>query len=152
MIHSLHSKGALVRMIWLSQVHVAYQTSGNVAVSDEEALRFAEFAASVASPLDVTRAAVEKDLISKRPGEVRLLGLFNFVGSDLHIWGCFLVLIESHWVSHVYMIDISFQRKIDSSNFAQGRIGTQDILCLFCSNLGRETMGSWKSERCTLPL
>ena len=62
---------------------VAYQTSGSIAVSDEEALRFADFAASYCETLDsgqhfaepaAARDRIRKKLMMKQPGEVKLSG------------------------------------------------------------------------------
>ncbi|KAK9823424.1 hypothetical protein WJX72_002667 [[Myrmecia] bisecta] len=58
-------------------VHVAYQTSGNIAVWDEDAIRFADFAAQfgAAMGLDSSRssgiaAKIETFLKNKQPGQV----------------------------------------------------------------------------------
>lgn len=60
-------------------MEVAHQTSGSIAVSDEEALRFAEFAAHYHSALDPPGATSQASLDSiraflggKRPGQVGL--------------------------------------------------------------------------------
>lgn len=61
-------------------VSVAYQTSGNIAVSDEEALRFAEFGTEYglagvnfgkhAERLKSLRETIRSSLKLKKPGEV----------------------------------------------------------------------------------
>src|SRR4051794_7733591 len=59
------------------EVHVAYQTSGNIAVFDDDAIRFADFVAEFNTHFDVSpkRAAeleahVEQFLRHKKPGQV----------------------------------------------------------------------------------
>ena len=59
------------------EVHVAYQTSGNIAVFDDDAIRFADFVAEFNTHFDVSpkRAAeleahVEEFLRHKKPGQV----------------------------------------------------------------------------------
>ncbi|MBI5866515.1 MAG: glucosamine-6-phosphate deaminase [Planctomycetes bacterium] len=60
------------------EVHVAYQTSGNIAVFDDEAVRFADFVAEFARTFELFGAAdvarIEKQaaafVTGKRPGEI----------------------------------------------------------------------------------
>ena len=59
------------------EVHVAYQTSGNIAVFDDDAIRFAEFAAAFNRAFDVDpqrtdelEAHIEEFLKNKQPGQV----------------------------------------------------------------------------------
>ena len=59
------------------EVHVAYQTSGNIAVFDVDALRFAEFAADFCKTFNITNSSVAglteemvKFLSSKSAGEI----------------------------------------------------------------------------------
>ena len=59
------------------EVHVAYQTSGNIAVFDDDAIRFAEFVAEFNNHFDVSpqqtaelEAHVEEFLRNKKPGQV----------------------------------------------------------------------------------
>ncbi len=72
------------------EVHVAYQTSGNIAVFDNDAIRFAEFAADFCREFDALSETiieleehVEKFLKNKQPGQVdssivqRLKGLIR---------------------------------------------------------------------------
>ena len=72
------------------EVHVAYQTSGNIAVFDYDAIRFAEFAADFCREFDAVtdkivelEEHVEKFLKNKKPGQVdsdivqRLKGLIR---------------------------------------------------------------------------
>ncbi len=70
--------GTLIRLCDQGhEVHVAYQTSGNIAVFDDEALRQADFLSEVASALDLFDAeqgrrfeeAIERFIRAKRPGE-----------------------------------------------------------------------------------
>jgi glucosamine-6-phosphate deaminase len=70
--------GTLIRLVHQGhQVHIAYQTSGNIAVFDLDALRFADFAAdfnrlfglSTGEPPRVDRH-IEEFLRHKRPGQV----------------------------------------------------------------------------------
>jgi glucosamine-6-phosphate deaminase len=74
--------GTLIRLVEQGhEVHVAYQTSGNIAVSDGDAIRFAEFAAEynrlfkVAAGVAADQALkierhVEEFLRDKKPGQV----------------------------------------------------------------------------------
>ncbi|MFC5048129.1 glucosamine-6-phosphate deaminase [Aquimarina hainanensis] len=53
------------------EVHVAYQTSGNIAVNDEEALKFAEVAQKLANDSDISIFNTIKDsLNSKNKGDI----------------------------------------------------------------------------------
>ncbi|RXJ49437.1 glucosamine-6-phosphate deaminase [Gelidibacter gilvus] len=59
------------------EVHVAYQTSGNIAVADEEALRFANFVIDYNAKFDIKSEATEKiykkvvkSLTDKKPSEI----------------------------------------------------------------------------------
>jgi glucosamine-6-phosphate deaminase len=59
------------------EVHVAYQTSGNIAVFDDDAIRFAEFAADFNRAFEVDphrtnqlEAHIEEFLKNKQPGQV----------------------------------------------------------------------------------
>ena len=58
-------------------MHVAYQTSGNIAVADEEALRFANFVIDYNAKFDIQSDATEKiykkvvkSLPDKKPSEI----------------------------------------------------------------------------------
>jgi glucosamine-6-phosphate deaminase len=70
--------GTLIRLADQEhEVHVAYQTSGNIAVFDEDAIRFAEFAAELCSEFGIStsevtdlEAHVEQFLRHKEPGHV----------------------------------------------------------------------------------
>ena len=70
--------GTLMRLVDQGhEVHVAYQTSGNIAVFDEDALRFADFMKDFKTMFDLPGdqidslfAEVEKAWQSKSPGEV----------------------------------------------------------------------------------
>jgi glucosamine-6-phosphate deaminase len=70
--------GTLIRLADQGhEVHVAYQTSGNIAVFDEDAIRFADFAAEFNRYFDVSpvrtaelEAHVEEFLRNKQPGQV----------------------------------------------------------------------------------
>ncbi len=70
--------GTLIRLVDQGhEVHVAYQTSGNIAVFDEDAIRFADFAAEFNRHFDVSpqrtaelEAHVEEFLRNKQPGHV----------------------------------------------------------------------------------
>src|SRR5690606_23289931 len=59
------------------EVHVAYQTSGNIAVADEEALRFANFVIDYNQKFEIKSDATEKiykkvvkSLTDKKPSEI----------------------------------------------------------------------------------
>jgi glucosamine-6-phosphate deaminase len=70
--------GTLIRLTEQGhEVHVAYQTSGNIAVFDDDAIRFAEFAADFnrafgvdADRTDELEAHIEKFLKNKKAGQV----------------------------------------------------------------------------------
>ena len=70
--------GTLIRLVDQGhQVHVAYQTSGNIAVFDTDALRFAEFAGQFNQIFGIERQTtkriekhIEQFLRSKKPGQV----------------------------------------------------------------------------------
>ena len=70
--------GTLIRLVDQEHdVHIAYQTSGNIAVFDDDALRFAEFAADFcqefninAEGLDHLETHVDEFLRNKRSGQV----------------------------------------------------------------------------------
>jgi glucosamine-6-phosphate deaminase len=70
--------GTLIRLVDQGhEVHVAYQTSGNIAVFDADALRFSEFAAELSRVLNIGAAETarieehtEKFLREKKPGQI----------------------------------------------------------------------------------
>ena len=70
--------GTLIRLAnQKHEVHIAYQTSGNIAVFDEDAIRFAEFAAEFCSAFDIgtqqikaLEAHIDEFLRHKQPGQV----------------------------------------------------------------------------------
>lgn len=70
--------GTLIRLADQGHdVHIAYQTSGNIAVFDEDAIRFAEFAGEFCSAFDIGTEQVkqleqhiDKFLRHKKPGQV----------------------------------------------------------------------------------
>ncbi len=70
--------GTLIRLVDQGhEVHIAYQTSGNIAVFDQDALRFAEFAADFcrefeiqATGLDEIEDHVDEFLRNKKSGQV----------------------------------------------------------------------------------
>lgn len=70
--------GTLIRLADQEhEVHIAYQTSGNIAVFDDDAIRFAEFAAELCSEFGIStsevtdlEAHVEQFLRHKEPGQV----------------------------------------------------------------------------------
>ncbi len=70
--------GTLIRLVEQGhEVHVAYQTSGNIAVFDDDAIRFAEFAAEFnrafgadTKQTDQLEAHIEEFLKHKQPGQV----------------------------------------------------------------------------------
>ena len=70
--------GTFIRLVDQGhEVHVAYQTSGNIAVFDEDVVRFADFAADYTEAFDLAGAqtadllhGVREALASKAPGEV----------------------------------------------------------------------------------
>lgn len=70
--------GTLIRLVDQGhEVHVAYQTSGNIAVFDDDAIRFTEFTADFNRHFDVDpdrtaelEAHVEEFLKNKRPGQI----------------------------------------------------------------------------------
>jgi glucosamine-6-phosphate deaminase len=70
--------GTLIRLIEQGhEVHVAYQTSGNIAVFDDDAIRYVDFATEFLrvmgrenDRLDELERSIEQFLRTKRPGEV----------------------------------------------------------------------------------
>ena len=70
--------GTLIRLADQGhEVHIAYQTSGNIAVFDEDTIRFAEFAAELCSVFGISTSEVtdleghvEQFLRNKKPGQV----------------------------------------------------------------------------------
>jgi glucosamine-6-phosphate deaminase len=70
--------GTLIRLVDQGhEVHVAYQTSGNIAVFDADAIRFADFAADfnrlfgiAAEPAIKVERHIEEFLRNKKPGQV----------------------------------------------------------------------------------
>ena len=70
--------GTLIRLADQGHdVHIAYQTSGNIAVFDEDAIRFAEFAAEFCCAFDIGKEQVtaleqhmDEFLRNKQPGQV----------------------------------------------------------------------------------
>ena len=70
--------GTLIRLTTQGhEVHVAYQTSGNIAIFDGDAIRFAEFAAELCSEFHINttevtelESHVEQFLKNKEPGQV----------------------------------------------------------------------------------
>ncbi len=72
--------GTLLRLVDHGhEVHVAYQTSGNIAVFDHDALRFADFAVQYnrvfgidtdTARIDSLEKHVERFLLNKKPGEI----------------------------------------------------------------------------------
>jgi glucosamine-6-phosphate deaminase len=70
--------GTLIRLVDQEhEVHVAYQTSGNIAVFDDDAIRYAEFVAEFNNHFEVSpertadlEAHVEEFLRNKQPGQV----------------------------------------------------------------------------------
>lgn len=70
--------GTLIRLAAQKHdVHIAYQTSGNIAVFDEDAIRFAEFAAEFCTTFDIAtdkvneiEGHIDEFLKRKQPGQV----------------------------------------------------------------------------------
>ena len=70
--------GTLIRLAAQGHdVHIAYQTSGNIAVFDDDAIRFAEFAAEFCSAFDIGTEQIQllenhidEFLKNKQPGQV----------------------------------------------------------------------------------
>jgi len=76
--------GTLLRLVDQGHdVHVAYQTSGNIAVFDDEVIRFLDFAREVRHDDEVLQAQIRKVrefLASKKPGEVDSPEIQQFKG------------------------------------------------------------------------
>lgn len=70
--------GTLIRLAAQEhEVHIAYQTSGNIAVFDEDTIRFAEFAAEFCATFDIAtekvnsiESHIDEFLKKKEPGQV----------------------------------------------------------------------------------
>ncbi len=80
--------GTFIRLVDQGHdVHVAYQTSGNIAVFDDDAIRFADFAKDFNEPLHLNKDQVEKfyakvvkSLHEKTPGELDSPEVLNIKG------------------------------------------------------------------------
>ncbi|SFR31384.1 glucosamine-6-phosphate deaminase [Robiginitalea myxolifaciens] len=75
--------GTLLRLVDQGhEVHVAYQTSGNIAVFDDEVIRFLDFATEVqqSEKLQEQFTSVRKFLANKKPGEVDSPEIQQFKG------------------------------------------------------------------------
>lgn len=76
--------GTLLRLVDQGHdVHVAYQTSGNIAVFDDEVIRFMDFAREVRHDNEALQAQIRKVrefLASKKPGEVDSPEIQQFKG------------------------------------------------------------------------
>ena len=76
--------GTLLRLVDQGhQVHIAYQTSGNIAVFDDEVIRFLDFATDIQrsnKALQKQFREVREFLSQKRPGEVDSPEIQNFKG------------------------------------------------------------------------
>nr|WP_298999321.1 glucosamine-6-phosphate deaminase [uncultured Allomuricauda sp.] len=76
--------GTLLRLVDQGHdIHIAYQTSGNIAVFDDEVIRFLDFAAAVQednAELDEKLKEVREFMASKKPGQVDSAEIQNFKG------------------------------------------------------------------------
>lgn len=76
--------GTLLRLVDQGhQVHVAYQTSGNIAVFDDEVIRFLDFAADVQKDNEGLKEKlqnVRQFLSAKKPGEIDSLEIQSYKG------------------------------------------------------------------------
>lgn len=79
--------GTLLRLVdQQHDVHVAYQTSGNIAVFDDEVIRFIDFAKEIATPgkseneMDKIAKEVRAFINSKNPGDIDKPEIQNFKG------------------------------------------------------------------------
>ena len=94
--------GTLIRLADQGhEVHIAYQTSGNIAVFDDDTMRFAKFAADFCRHFDVMDSAVEEltdrmihFLSEKSPGQIdlteiqQLKGLIRRGEAEFGAWVC----------------------------------------------------------------
>lgn len=124
--------GTLIRLVDQGhEVHVAYQTSGNIAVFDDDALRFAEFAADFcrefnlrAEGLDDLENHVDEFLRNKRSGQVdsdevqRIKGLIRR-GEAREGARCCGVQDE-----HLHFLDLPFYQ---TGRVKKSPLGEQDI-------------------------
>ncbi|MEM9361909.1 MAG: glucosamine-6-phosphate deaminase [Bacteroidota bacterium] len=76
--------GTLLRLVDQGHdVHIAYQTSGNIAVFDDEVIRFLDFATEIQENNETLEAKfqeVRKFLASKRPGQIDSREIQDFKG------------------------------------------------------------------------
>ncbi|WP_027125434.1 glucosamine-6-phosphate deaminase [Gelidibacter mesophilus] len=113
------------------EVHVAYQTSGNIAVADEEALRFANFVIDYNEKFEIKSDATEKiykkvvkSLIDKKPSEID-------IPEARYIKGLIRkgeARATSHFVglkdSHIHFMEMPFY---DTGTIDKHPLGEEDI-------------------------
>jgi len=63
--------GTFIRLVDQGHdVHVAYQTSGNIAVFDDDVVRFADFAQDISAANSTVYEDIQKAIRNKKPGEI----------------------------------------------------------------------------------
>lgn len=106
------------------EVHVAYQTSGNIAVSDEEALKYAEVAqaisAEIPNEIKTIVRALKGDKISKKD-ELLILKIKTHIRRKESLGACrFLGLMDEN----VHFLDLPFY---ETGHIKKNNLGTEDI-------------------------
>ena len=119
--------GTLDRLIEQGhEVYVAYQTSGNIAVSDQEALKFARIAHTLEESSDVSKEIIEA-IVSKKEGEIdtdnvrKLKGLIR--RNESYLATAYLGLSEDH----VHFLDLPFY---ETGTIKKNNPSTEDISIL----------------------
>lgn len=123
--------GTFLRLIEQGhEVHVAYQTSGNIAVADHDALRFAEFAEQLTSKLIKEKIdlkpiqAIVKSLKSKRSGDIdskHIRTIKGLIRRGEAISACRYFGLPD---DHVHYLDMPFY---ETGKIDKAPLGTQDI-------------------------
>ncbi len=124
--------GTLLRLVDQGhEVHVAYQTSGNIAVFDAEALRFLDFASDFAATFGFDGARVAKMeheiarlLRAKRPGEVDAIEVQKLKGlirrGEAKAAGIYSGVLEER----LHFLDLPFY---ETGRVRKKPLGTEDI-------------------------
>ena len=124
--------GTLIRLVDQGhEVHVAYQTSGNIAVFDAEALRFLDFATDFnsafgfdAAKTELMESDVAKALRAKRPGEVDAAAVQKLKGiirrGEARAAGLYCGVTDEH----LHFLDMPFY---ETGRIRKKPLGSDDI-------------------------
>ncbi len=112
-------------------VHVAYQTSGNIAVFDEDAIRFADFTRDYNQLMGMDQQACEATFVSilkaiheKKPGQIdapEIQGIKGLIRRGEAKAGCRYVGIPE---SNVHFLDLPFY---ETGTVKKNPIGPEDV-------------------------